>query len=86
MERENCWVWFKGSLKGGGSWKGGFTYKKDENPGVLIQSPAYVQCRVPAWRIRTPGFPSFLEEKPPFQTPPSFSEPLNQTQQFSLSI
>ena len=53
MERENCWVWFKGSLKDGGSWKGGFTFKKDEKPGVLIQSPAYVQCRVPDWRITT---------------------------------
>jgi hypothetical protein len=53
MERENCWVWFKGSIKGGGVWKGGFTYKKDENPGVLIQSTAYVPCRVPDWRIRT---------------------------------
>ncbi len=51
MEKENCWVWFKGSLKEGGSWKGGFTYKKDENPGFLIQSPAYIQCRVPEWRI-----------------------------------
>ena len=51
MDRENCWVWFKGSLKGGGSWKGGFTYKKDEKPGVLIQSPGYVQCRLPDWRI-----------------------------------
>ena len=53
MERENCWVWFKGSIKGGGFWKGGFTYKKDENPGVLIQSTGYVPCRVPDWRIRT---------------------------------
>ena len=53
MERENCWVWFKGSLKDGGVWKGGFTYKKDENPGVLIQSPSYIQCRVPVWRITT---------------------------------
>ena len=53
MERENCWVWFKGSLKEGGVWKGGFTFKKDENPGVLIQNPAYVQCRVPDWRIST---------------------------------
>ena len=53
MERENCWVWFKGSLKEGGAWKSGFSYKKDENPGVLIQNPAYVQCRVPDWRIST---------------------------------
>ena len=51
MEIENCWVWFKGSLKEGGMWKGGFTYKKDEKPGVLIQSPSYVACRVPEWRI-----------------------------------
>tara|TARA_Y100001968_G_scaffold261396_1_gene249243 strand:+ start:139 stop:363 length:225 start_codon:yes stop_codon:yes gene_type:complete len=51
MERENCWVWFKGSLKEGGSWKSGFTCKKDENPGVIIQSPSYVPCRVPDWRI-----------------------------------
>ena len=53
MEREICWVWFKGSLKEGGMWKGGFTYKKDENPGVLNQSTAYMQCRVPIWRINT---------------------------------
>ena len=53
MERENCWVWFKGSLKEGGVWKGGFSSKKDENPGVLIQNPGYVQCRVPHWRIST---------------------------------
>ncbi len=53
MEREQCWVWFKGSYKEQGTWKGGFTYKKDANSGVLIQNPAYVQCRVPDWRIRT---------------------------------
>ena len=53
MEKENCWVWFKGALKEGGMWRGGFTYKKDENPGVLIQSTSYLQCRVPDWRIST---------------------------------
>ena len=53
MERENCWFWFKGSIKEEGEWKGGFTYTKDENPGVLIQNPGYVQCRVPHWRIST---------------------------------
>ena len=53
MERETCWVWFKGSINEKGAWKGGFSYKKDENPGVLIQNPAYVQCRVPDWRIST---------------------------------
>ena len=51
MEQENCWVWFKGSLKEGGTWKSGFTYIQDENPGILIKSPSYVQCRVPEWRI-----------------------------------
>ena len=51
MEQENCWVWFKGSLKEGGIWKGGFTCSQDENPGVLIKSPSYVPCRVPDWRI-----------------------------------
>tara|TARA_B100000700_G_scaffold286191_1_gene340842 strand:- start:329 stop:553 length:225 start_codon:yes stop_codon:yes gene_type:complete len=53
MESESCWVWFKGSLKEGGTWKGGFTYKKDEKPGVLINSPSYIQCRLPEWRIST---------------------------------
>ena len=53
MERENCWVWFKGSHNQSGEWKGGFTYKKDEIEGVLIQHPGYVQCRVPDWRIVT---------------------------------
>ena len=53
MDSENCWVWFKGSLKEGGVWKGGFTYKKDASPGVLIQNPSYVQCRVPEWRVTT---------------------------------
>ena len=53
MESENCWVWFKGSLKEGGIWKGGFTFKRDEKPGVLINSPSYIQCRVPEWRIST---------------------------------
>ena len=53
MQRENCWVWFKGALKNGGHWKGGFSYKKDDKPGILIESPAYVSCRVPEWRIQT---------------------------------
>ncbi len=51
METENCWVWFKGALKERGVWKAGFTYKKDELPGVLIQSSDYIPCRVPDWRI-----------------------------------
>ena len=51
MDKANCWVWFKGSLKDRGIWKGGFTCKKDENPGLLIQSPSFVQCRLPEWRI-----------------------------------
>ncbi len=51
METENCWVWFKGSLKEGGIWKGGFTYKTDEKQGIIIQSPTYIECRVPEWRV-----------------------------------
>lgn len=51
MDRENCWVWFKGALKEKGHWKGGFTGTKDEKPGILIESPSYVRCRVPEWRV-----------------------------------
>ncbi len=53
METEKCWVWFKGSIKERGEWKGGFTCKKDDSPGVLIQSASYITCRVPDWRIST---------------------------------
>ena len=49
MERENCWVWFKGSVKDGGVWKGGFTYKKDENPGVLIRQLGTRHCTYPGF-------------------------------------
>ena len=51
MEKENCWVWFKGSIKEKGEWKAGFTCIKDENEGFIVQSPTYVQCRLPDWRI-----------------------------------
>ena len=51
MLREICWVWFKGSLTGSGYWKGGFTSTKDEKPGILIESPSFVTCRVPEWRV-----------------------------------
>ena len=51
MQFENCWVWFKGALQETGHWKSGFTCKKDERPGVIIESPSYVTCRVPEWRI-----------------------------------
>ena len=53
LKTSKCWVWFKGSLNNGGSWKEGFTCTFDENPGVLIESPAYVTCRVPTWRVLT---------------------------------
>ena len=53
MKTSKCWVWFKGSLNNGGFWKEGFTCTFDERPGVLIESPAYVTCRVPTWRILT---------------------------------
>ncbi len=51
MQKESCWVWFKGGLKETGIWKSGFTFTTDEKPGVIIQSPTYVTCRVPEWRI-----------------------------------
>ena len=51
MIKENCWVWFKGAYREKGFWKGGFTCKRDEKPGVIIESPSYVTCRVPEWRI-----------------------------------
>ena len=51
MKTSKCWVWFKGSLNKAGYWKEGFTCTIDEKPGVLIESPAYVTCRVPNWRI-----------------------------------
>lgn len=51
MERENCWVWFKGSLNEEGYWESGFTCEKDNEPGLVIKSPAYVPCRVPKWRV-----------------------------------
>ena len=63
MEKQNCWVWFKGSLSERGAWKGGFTCMQDEKQGVLIQSPSYVPCRVPNWRI------SRTEPKDKYQAP-----------------
>ena len=53
LKTSKCWVWFKGSLNNGGYWKEGFTCTFDEKPGVLIESPAYVTCRVPTWRVST---------------------------------
>ena len=53
MKTSNCWVWFKGSLNNSGFWKEGFSCTFDEKPGVLIESPAFVTCRVPTWRVLT---------------------------------
>ena len=51
MRGENCWVWFKASLTEKGIWKAGFTCKRDEKPGLLIESPSFVSCRLPDWRV-----------------------------------
>ena len=51
MRGENCWVWFKGSLKDNGGWKGGFICQRDEKPGLLVESPSFVTCRLPEWRV-----------------------------------
>ena len=53
MKTTKCWVWFRGNLNGNGHWKEGFTCTFDEKPGILIESPAYVTCRVPNWRVVT---------------------------------
>ena len=53
MRGENCWVWFKGSLNEKGFWKGGFSCSRDEQPGVIVESPSFVTCRVPEWRVCT---------------------------------
>jgi len=53
LKTSKCWVWFKGSLNNNGYWKEGFSCTIDEKPGVLIESPAYVTCRVPNWRVST---------------------------------
>ena len=63
LKTSKCWVWFKGNLNNGGYWKEGFTCTFDENPGVLIESPAYVTCRVPSWRVLTKE-PENLYESP----------------------
>ena len=63
LKTSKCWVWFKGSLNKGGYWKEGFTCTFDEKPGVLIESPAYVTCRVPTWRVLTKE-PEDLNESP----------------------
>jgi len=41
----------------------GVTCTFDEKPGVLIESPAYVTCRVPTWRVLTKE-PEDLNESP----------------------
>ena len=51
MKTTKCWVWFRGNLEGKGFWKEGFTCTFDEKPGILIESPAFVSCRVPNWRV-----------------------------------
>ena len=53
LKTTKCWVWFRGNLNGNGHWKEGFTCTFDEKPGILIESPAYVTCRVPNWRVLT---------------------------------
>ena len=55
-----CWVWFRGNLNSSGYWKEGFTCTFDEKPGILIESPAFVSCRVPNWRVITTEPEDFL--------------------------
>ena len=60
MKTLKCWVWFRGNLNSNGYWKEGFTCTFDEKPGILIESPAYVSCRVPNWRVITSEPEDFL--------------------------
>tara|TARA_Y100000589_G_scaffold264275_1_gene254924 strand:+ start:1924 stop:2172 length:249 start_codon:yes stop_codon:yes gene_type:complete len=63
LKTTKCWVWFRGSINGNGFWKDGFTCTYDEKPGILIESPSYVTCRVPTWRVMTTP-PEDLGESP----------------------
>ena len=51
MRKERCWVWFKGGLSEEGHWMWGWVASTTEQPGLLIEHPAYVSCRVPEWRV-----------------------------------
>ena len=48
MRKERCWVWFKVPL--GGGTDVGLGASTTEQPGLLIEHPGYVSCRVPEWR------------------------------------
>ncbi len=50
MRKEKVWVWFKGGLQGG-EWKGGFIASSCEEEGLIIESPNYVNCKLPEWRV-----------------------------------
>ena len=51
MRKERCWVWFKGGLSEEGHWMSGWVASTTEEPGLLIEHPGYVSCRVPEWRV-----------------------------------
>ena len=51
MRKERCWVWFKGGLSEEGHWMSGWMASTTEEPGLLIEHPGYVSCRVPEWRV-----------------------------------
>ena len=51
MRKERCWVWFKGGLSEEGHWMPGWVASTSEQPGLLIEHPGYVSCRVPEWRV-----------------------------------
>ena len=50
MKKKKAWVWFKGSLKEG-EWVSGFFASDAEGGGILLESPNFVTCRVPKWRV-----------------------------------
>ncbi len=51
MNKEKAWVWFKGGLKGG-CWMSGFFANKGEQEILNIESPNFIACKLPLWRVR----------------------------------
>ena len=67
MNKQKCWVWFKGGISEPGQWHGGFIATSSEIGGILIERSDFVPCRVPEWRICTKE-PQNPEEGPDIPT------------------
>ena len=49
--KAKCWLWFRGGLSDGSSWKGGWFGTPSPLGGVRVENFDYVACRVPEWRV-----------------------------------